>query len=807
VWSVLDLDDDQDDDWTSVPPCFYQSNYNYSPGAYGVKIGFVDTGLDGEMTNNNTDWIHNHVEFDNRLLNNVPEMNGVPAVDEDINGLVDDRRSWNFVTSTPFPLDDQDHGTHVAGIVAEILNHNNDLQSKLLAIKTQNESGIGSLWQLAQGLDYALQRQVHVVNMSVGYWSPVLADGKTSVLEYMLEWAAIYRNVLVVAAAGNDGLNLNQPVTLSDGSQARFLPAMLPNDNLIVVGALTCGNQLASFSNYGALTVDIAAPGVQIFSAVQGGNYAYKTGTSMATAFVSALAALEGSETQVFLWKRTKELLLDKALKTTALQGKIGERRYIRVTENNTAESLTVTLSASAVLCAGNAPVLTAWPAGGSSYQYLWSTGAQTQSIGISSAGTYTVTVVTGSGASISAQHLFTQAAAPYVQVAASTSTNGLMEYSIVQPVTGAVYYWQNGSADTQVVLPSNQNYSVTMTLANGCKSSVSNTTNLTQLLLAGDTICLGTQAVLTPISTQAIQSYQWTTGAQTSTLAVSPTANTTYTVTVTTMSGLTQTASARVVVYKTPKLSAMPALTTCPCNSVLIHAVATGPGAPYTYSWQPGGFATASVELTPSVTTTYSVTVTNQLGCTSSRSVKVSSVCQSPQINNVLFLNNKLTVGWQAGCSLSSRQLRWRCAGSSQWKNVHIAPNATTQTSTVTGGCSQVEWQMRNRCCNGRNSAFTPIQLTGMAGNSSFEEQSATIQDDLVLYPVPAQQTLEVMSQQKQPVRVLSVVNSLGQDMLTFDDLPKDYQLLDVSALPGGVYGLKCVLNGKLIVYRFVKE
>ena len=157
------------------------------------------------------------------------------------------------------------HGTHVAGIV-----HKMAPASKIMPIRVLDSQGRGNTFVLAYAIEYATQQGADVINLSLG------ADCGSQVLSATIQ-SAIAQGVIIVAAAGNDG------------TEAPQCPASMPG--VIAVAAVDENKVRASWSNYGAGWVDMAAPGVGITSTFPGG-YASWSGTSMATPFVAGAAAL-----------------------------------------------------------------------------------------------------------------------------------------------------------------------------------------------------------------------------------------------------------------------------------------------------------------------------------------------------------------------------------------------------------------------------------------------------------------------------------------------------------------------------------
>nr|MBK9650220.1 S8 family serine peptidase [Bacteroidota bacterium] len=250
---MLNIDDNDDDPGVpQAPLCYNDSLFDCIAGTTAVNMSFMDTGFDGEPTGTRAVWLPNHPIFINRPFQNAGVSGKSLNIDNDKNGFTDDVRGWDFHNNDNMPLDDNGHGSHTAGLAALKQSENNDMKrNKIMMLKTHNQEGVGSIWQVVQAIDYALRFDIKIVNMSFAYLSPVNANGKPTIVEYLMDFGKTYKGTLFIAAAGNDSINIDLPIILNNGMAVKYCPAALPNPNIIVVAAGTCENELASFSNYG----------------------------------------------------------------------------------------------------------------------------------------------------------------------------------------------------------------------------------------------------------------------------------------------------------------------------------------------------------------------------------------------------------------------------------------------------------------------------------------------------------------------------------------------------------------------------
>ena len=191
---------------------------------------------------------------------------------------------WNFVNNTNDPFDDNAHGTHVAGIIGGTGNAGGTYgvspQVSLMGIKFLNSNGEGAVSTFILGLSYSIAHGAEITNNS---WSG--ASGSQALSDAITN--ARNAGQIFVAAAGNGGTN-------TDVNPA--YPSSFNIDNIVSVAASDSSDHLAGFSNYGAQTVTLAAPGVGILSSVPGGGYESFDGTSMAAPMATGVLALVWAE-------------------------------------------------------------------------------------------------------------------------------------------------------------------------------------------------------------------------------------------------------------------------------------------------------------------------------------------------------------------------------------------------------------------------------------------------------------------------------------------------------------------------------
>jgi len=304
--------------------------WNITTGSSAVIVADIDSGMD--MT---------HPDLVANVWVNLGEIPG-NGIDDDGNGYIDDVHGWDFGENDNDPSDTiascGGHGTHTAGTIGASGNNGVGVTGvnwavSLMPLKIFNPI-FGGLFCTASSsaiigaVNYASMMGARVSNNSYG-------GGPASLAEQNAIQAS---KALFVAAAGNDGLS--NDITAS-------YPATYPLDNIISVAATDHNDVQAVFSNFGVLTVDLAAPGVHILSTLPNNTYNFYDGTSMAAPHVTGAAALLLAQNPNLTINELKRLLLDGVDPIPGLPVLTGGRLNIftSLTFNQTPADVTVALT------------------------------------------------------------------------------------------------------------------------------------------------------------------------------------------------------------------------------------------------------------------------------------------------------------------------------------------------------------------------------------------------------------------------------------------------------------------------------
>ncbi|KNY27954.1 S8 family serine peptidase [Pseudobacteroides cellulosolvens] len=243
--------------------------WNITKGSRDVTVAVIDSGVD-----------YTHVDLKENMWKNPGEVpdNGI---DDDANGYVDDVYGWDFANNDSDPMDDNKHGTHCAGIIGAAANNGYGIAGvnwnvSIAALKFLDSDGFVALSDAAQAINYAVKMNIPITSNSWG------GGGNAPILEEAFKYASD-NGVLSVVSAGNSGRNVDV---------YPHYPAAYTYPGIISVAATDHNDNPAQFSNYGKSTIDLAAPGVSIYSTIPGNQYAFMNGTSMAAPYVTGAAAL-----------------------------------------------------------------------------------------------------------------------------------------------------------------------------------------------------------------------------------------------------------------------------------------------------------------------------------------------------------------------------------------------------------------------------------------------------------------------------------------------------------------------------------
>ncbi len=274
--------------------------WDISTGTRNTIVAVIDSGVD-----------YTHPDLAANMWRNAGEIAG-DGVDNDGNGYVDDMYGYDFANNDADPMDDNGHGTHVAGTIGAVGNNGIGVagvnwNTRIIALKFLGADGSGSTAGAISALNYAVQMGAKVSNNSWG------GGGFSSLLSTAISNA---RNAghIFVAAAGNSAAN--NDVTPN-------YPSNYTQDNVVAVAATDSKDALASFSCYGATTVDLAAPGVGILSTLPGNRYGTYSGTSMATPHVAGAISVIWDQNPTLTYQQVIQKLYASVDKITALTGKV----------------------------------------------------------------------------------------------------------------------------------------------------------------------------------------------------------------------------------------------------------------------------------------------------------------------------------------------------------------------------------------------------------------------------------------------------------------------------------------------------
>lgn len=271
-----------------------------------VTVAVIDTGVDAA-----------HPDLANSMWVNPGEIPG-DGIDNDGNGFIDDINGWNFLDNNNVLYSGKIdcHGTHAAGTIAAsrddggIAGIADNNYVKIMSLKALGgENGQGTPETVMAAIRYAEANGAQICNLSFG------SQGCTD------EMAALMKasKMLFIVAAGNGDENLIG----YNIDKKPIYPASLPYDNILTVGNLMFDGKLDRSSNYGPISVDVAAPGTYVLSAIPDKSYAFMSGTSMAAPMVTGIAAMVYSARPELNVTDVKNVLITSARKLDTLAGKV----------------------------------------------------------------------------------------------------------------------------------------------------------------------------------------------------------------------------------------------------------------------------------------------------------------------------------------------------------------------------------------------------------------------------------------------------------------------------------------------------
>ena len=263
--------------------------WDKTTGAASTVIAVIDSGID---------FTHPDLTI-NQWTNPLPSAKG-------------DLHGWDFVNNSTDITDEQGHGTAVAGIIAAEGNNSVGItgvmwRASLMSLRVLDNTGTGDIANAVQAIDYAVNHGAQVINLSWG------TSGESLALKDAIQ-RALRRNVVVVCSAGNGGKDLDTNA---------YFPASFGLKGVITVAGTDNFDQPASWSNYGARTVTVAAPGTDILTTQIGGEYRTVTGTSAAAPVVTGIAGLLKTSLPGANATQVARAIADSARKIASLSGKV----------------------------------------------------------------------------------------------------------------------------------------------------------------------------------------------------------------------------------------------------------------------------------------------------------------------------------------------------------------------------------------------------------------------------------------------------------------------------------------------------
>ncbi len=258
-----------------------------------LAVVIIDTGID-----------YHHPDLLNNIWTNPLEIPN-NHIDDDGNGYVDDIHGINAINDSGDPMDDEGHGTFMAGVIDAEANNGIGIAGvahdvSLIACKFLDHNGSGSMRSALKCLDYVADLATRDIGVTIVATHNSWGGGPFS--EVMLDAIKRQRDlgILFVTASGSETTSIDEN---------KFYPAAYDVPNIVVTSSMNAHGQLANFSNFGPNTVHVAAPGVNIITTTLNGAYTNISG-SVAAAFVSGTIVLIKAQSPQLTWAQIKHRLM-----------------------------------------------------------------------------------------------------------------------------------------------------------------------------------------------------------------------------------------------------------------------------------------------------------------------------------------------------------------------------------------------------------------------------------------------------------------------------------------------------------------
>ncbi len=441
-----------------------------------------------------------------------------------------------------------------------------------------------------------------------------------------------------------------------------------------------------------------------------------------------------------------------------------------------------VALGNDTAICVGSSLTLDAGNAGAT---YLWSTGATSQSISVTAAGSYSVAVTNAGGCT--GYDTINVSTNPLPVVALGNDTTFCAGGSLTLDAgnAGASYLWSTGATTQTISVNASGTYSVTVTTAGGCigRDTMNVTVNPLPVVALGNdtTICGG--GSLTLDAGNAGATYLWSNGATTQSTTITTAG--TYSVAVTNAAGCTASDTIDVTTAAAPVVALGNDTTYCGSAGpvLLITLDAGNPGA--TYLWSTGA-TTQSISV--STSGSYSVTVTNAAGCTGRDTINVT-VNPLPVAGTINITNQSPTFTFAATGSANVTTHIWRfgdgaTATTANPTHTYTANGTYTVTHVVTNSC-------------GSDSVIASVQVTNVGVNT------VSLDGQVSLYPNPAADFVTVENTAAQAMKTIRILDVAGSLVSEVKATGSKTQRLDVSSLASGTYLVRIELEGGAVALR----